>query len=176
MTDPGSRTPTPTSLTAAGRSPRLLAAVVVVLALVIGVVIGAVGSRRFMMQGRGEFGRRPPFGFGARGPRSHGPSDRMRQRFASELGLSPTQIVQVDSIMSRSMTQREALDDSIRPRMRALLDSTRAQIERVLTPDQRQKFEAMHARERGGGPGGTGDRRGDGGPGADTSRRVTSSG
>jgi Spy/CpxP family protein refolding chaperone len=73
----------------------------------------------------------------------------MHQRFATELGLTPAQMAQVDSIMGRSMAERHALEDSIRPRMRGILDSTRSQIERVLTPDQRQKFEAWRSRNRG---------------------------
>lgn len=93
----------------------------------------------------------------------------MRQHFASELGLSAAQVMQVDSIMSRSMAARQALEDSMRPRMRALLDSTRAQVEGVLTPDQRQKFEAMRARDRAARPGGGGGAGADGGPGGQPS-------
>jgi Spy/CpxP family protein refolding chaperone len=165
MTGPGSGLPDVPPLSPAVRSPRFAAAVVVVLALLIGVLIGAVASRRYMA----DHGRRSPFGFGGRGgPWTRGgPSDRMRQHFASELGLSATQVMQVDSIMSRSMAARQALEDSMRPRMRALLDSTRAQIEGVLTPDQRQKFEAMRAKDRAarsGGGGGPGANGGGGGP------------
>jgi Spy/CpxP family protein refolding chaperone len=146
MTDPGSGGSAMASLPAAARNPRLLAGLVIVLALVVGMVIGGVAARRFM-PGHGGGGRRPPYG--ARGPWSRGgPTDQMRQRLASELGLSAAQAAQVDSIVTRSMAARQALDDSVRPRMRALLDSTRAQIERVLTPDQRQKFEALHTRDR----------------------------
>ena len=72
----------------------------------------------------------------------------MRQRFATELGLTPAQVTQVDSIMARGMATRRALEDSMRQRLRADLDSTRAQIERILTPDQREKFEAWRKRER----------------------------
>jgi Spy/CpxP family protein refolding chaperone len=110
-------------------------------------------DRRLIMHYHGSpFGGR--FGPGGRGPRgawggdgSHsGPADRMRQRFATELGLTPAQMTQVDSIMGRSMAQRHAIEDSVRPRMRAILDSARSQIEKVLTPDQRQKFEAWRSR------------------------------
>jgi Spy/CpxP family protein refolding chaperone len=70
----------------------------------------------------------------------------MRQRFETELGLTPAQMTQVDSIMGRSMAERHAIEDSVRPRMRAILDTTRSQIESILTPDQRQKFEAWRSR------------------------------
>ena len=104
-------------------------------------------------------------GSGGRGGPGGGIPERARQRFASELGLTPAQEIQVDSIMTRGMSMRRALEDSMRPRMRTQLDSTRAQIERVLTPEQRQKFEAWRSRvhaDRGGipGPGGPGPREG----------------
>jgi Spy/CpxP family protein refolding chaperone len=161
MTGPGSRGDMPTGATApAGApNPRLIAGVVVVLALLTGFVAGAFVGPRLGL-GRGE-GRRP-YGFGGRGPWGRGgggpggPSDRMRQHFQSELGLSAAQMAQVDTIMTQSMAERRALEDSVRPRIRAQVDSTRARIERILTPEQRQKFEALHrermAREGGGGP------------------------
>ena len=88
---------------------------------------------------------RGPWGGGGDGGGA-GPPERVRQRFASELGLTPTQMAQVDSIMGRSMAARRAFEDSVRPRMRGMLDSTRTEIERVLTPEQRQKFEAWRSR------------------------------
>jgi Spy/CpxP family protein refolding chaperone len=142
----GGEPPTPGSATAAMRNPRVVAAIVVVLALITGLVLGVFAAPRLM--GRGENGHRP-YGFGGRGSWGRGaPTDRMRQRFASELGLSTAQVAQVDSILTRSMAERRALDDSVRPRMRALVDSTRARIERILTPEQRQKFDSLHARAR----------------------------
>jgi Spy/CpxP family protein refolding chaperone len=141
----------------------VLATLVVVVALLTGIVAGMAADRRIVMHYRGgpfgsAFGGR--FGPGGRGPRGtwggdgghSGPTDRMRQRFATELGLTPAQITQVDSIMGRSMAQRHAIEDSVRPRMHAILDSARSQIENILTPDQRQKFEAWRSRNRGPSP------------------------
>ena len=140
------------------RRPRTLATLVVVVALLTGIVVGMAADRQIVMHTRGgPFGGH--FGQGGRGQRStwggdgaRGPTDRMRQRFSTELGLSPAQMTQVDSIMGRSMAQRHAIEDSIRPRMHAILDSARAQIEIILTPDQRQKFEAWRSRNRGPSP------------------------
>jgi Spy/CpxP family protein refolding chaperone len=142
----------------ASRRPRALATLVVVVALLTGIVAGMAADRRFMLHHGGPFGGR--FGQGGRGSRGawggdgphSGPTDRMRQRFATELGLTPAQITQVDSIMGRSMAERHAIEDSVRPRMHAILDSTRTQIESILTPDQRQKFEAWRSRTRGPAP------------------------
>jgi|SRR5579863_1944317 Spy/CpxP family protein refolding chaperone len=137
----------------ASRRPRALATLVVVIALLTGIVAGMATDRRLVMRYHGgPFGGR--FGPGGRGLRGawggdgghSAPTDRMRQRFATELGLTPAQMTQVDSIMGRSMAQRHAIEDSVRPRMRAILDSARSQIENILTPDQRQKFEAWRSR------------------------------
>jgi Spy/CpxP family protein refolding chaperone len=131
-----------------GVNARVVAALVVVLALITGILVGVAADRRMLMHWEWRHGGGiPPFGAGMRGPHGRGgPPDVVRQRFASELGLTPQQVAQVDSIMSRRMAERRALEDSIAPRMRLLLDSTRADIERVLTPEQRQKFEAWRAR------------------------------
>jgi Spy/CpxP family protein refolding chaperone len=143
----------------ASRRPRAIATLVVVVALLTGIVAGMATDRRLMTHNHGgPFGGR--LGLGGRGPRSawggdgnhSGPTGRMRQRFATELGLTPAQMTQVDSIMGRSMAHRHAIEDSVRPRMRAILDSTRSQIENILTPDQRQKFEAWRSRTRGPSP------------------------
>jgi Spy/CpxP family protein refolding chaperone len=142
--------------------PRLVALLVVVIALLTGILVGVAADRRLAMHGHGPWwGRGQQMGHLPRGPwggggdgggdgGGGGQPDRVRQRFASELGLTPTQMAQVDSIMARSMAARRALEDSMRPRMQATLDSTRSEIERVLTPDQRQKFAAWRSRAHGG--------------------------
>jgi len=55
-------------------------------------------------------------------------------------------MAQVDSIMSRQMAQRRALADTMDGRMHVLMDSARAAVDRVLTPEQRQKLDALRAR------------------------------
>jgi Spy/CpxP family protein refolding chaperone len=149
--------------TSSGRGSRLVATLVVAVALLTGVLVGIAVDRRLLApwrgpqwMGGGRFGSHWGWGAGGLGGRGGpGGPERVRQRFASELGLTPAQVTQVDSIMARGMSVRRALEDSMRPRMRAQIDSTRAQIERVLTPDQRTKFEAWRSREhadRGAGP------------------------
>lgn len=134
MTEPRGSSLTPV------HSQRLIAALVVALALVTGVVSGVGVDRGILLRNRGPYGERS--GFMMRGRRG-GPPERMRQRFATELGLSASQMTQIDSIMSQQMARRRALDDSIGARMRVFMDSTRAAVDRVLTPEQRQKLAAM---------------------------------
>jgi Spy/CpxP family protein refolding chaperone len=142
MTDPRGPSPTPV------RSQRLIAALVVALALITGLVLGVAVDRGILLRNRGPLAGHPGFGMrpGGRRVGAGGPPERMRQRFATDLGLSASQMTQIDSIMSQQMARRRALDDSMGARMRTLMDSTRAAVDRVLTPDQRQKLAALRAR------------------------------
>ncbi len=148
-------TPRGPDAAATAGAPRLVAALVVILALVTGLILGVAVDRGLLLRGRGPFGGRPPFA--AHGPLNrHGPpSERIRDYFKTQLGLSPAQMTQVDSIMSQQMAKRRAFDDSMSVRSRALMDSTRAAVDRVLTPDQRQKLAALRAHRDSlrGGPG-----------------------
>jgi Spy/CpxP family protein refolding chaperone len=83
---------------------------------------------------------------GRHGPRS--PVDRM----ARDLDLNAAQRAAVDSILEARRKQMRQLFDPIRPQMDSLMkigkvmgDSTHQQLRRVLTPEQRVKFDRMHA-------------------------------
>lgn len=135
MTDPRGE-----AMPAAPRQ-RLVAALVVALALVSGLVLGVALDRGVLLGGRRPFGGPP--GFGMRGG-PHRPPE-MRQRFATDLGLSAAQMTQIDSIMSRQMAKRRALADTMDEQMHRLMDSTRAAVDRVLDPEQRQKLAVIRA-------------------------------
>jgi Spy/CpxP family protein refolding chaperone len=137
--------------------PRTVAALVVALALVSGVLMGIAADRLLLLPaghhrgampgpsaGRYLFG--PPDG--ARGPqRQFEPNaDWVTKRLADDLELTPAQRTRVDSIVTRRMTQRRELMAPIRDRMRQLLDSTRMDVEAVLTPDQRTKLDKLRTR------------------------------
>lgn len=124
---------------------RLTASLVVVLALISGLVLGVAVDRGLLLHRPGSFGLRPGLGSRFDGPRRGPPTERWRHLVDSELGLTPAQIAQVDSIMARQMGQRQALVDTMDARMRVLMDSTRAAVGRVLTPEQRQKLDALRA-------------------------------
>ncbi|MBI4552558.1 MAG: hypothetical protein HY710_09855 [Candidatus Latescibacteria bacterium] len=110
---------------------RWTAAVLLVLTFLLGVGVG--------------FFARGPLFFGPRGP---GMEDRMRgrltNRFAEELKLTPDQRTKVDRILEQSGQKMRALRrEVIRPRFEAIADSTRMEIEQVLTPDQKVKFRQL---------------------------------
>jgi Spy/CpxP family protein refolding chaperone len=64
------------------------------------------------------------------------------------LDLSTEQRAQVDGILERRRRQMDVLWQEARPAMRALVDSTEAEIRVVLTPDQRAQFDRMREEGR----------------------------
>lgn len=104
-------------------------------ALLAGVAIGFTADRAM------EHNRH-----GRHGPRS--PLDRM----AHDLDLNAAQRASFDSILEGRRKQMRQLFDPIRPKMDSLMalgkvmrDSTHEQLRRLLTPEQRVKFDKMHA-------------------------------
>lgn len=78
---------------------------------------------------------------GGRGPHS----------ILGELDLSPEQRARVDSIMARRRQRTDSLWQADGQRIRAAVDSARAEIRSVLTPEQAAEYERLreqHERER----------------------------
>lgn len=61
---------------------------------------------------------------------------------AKRLGLSAKQVAQIDTIVERRRVRTDSVLRAIRPQFKAELDSTRAEIRAVLTPDQRKRFDS----------------------------------
>ena len=62
-----------------------------------------------------------------------------------EYGLSPTQRARIDSILLARRGQIDAFWRGPGQSLRSILDSTRADVRAVLTPEQRARFDAAHA-------------------------------
>lgn len=84
-------------------------------------------------------------------PGRHGPRSSL-DRMAHDLDLSAAQRASFDSILESRRKQMRQLFDPIRPQMDSLMaigkvmgDTTHEQLRRVLTPEQRVKFDKMHA-------------------------------
>ena len=104
-------------------------------AFIAGVAIGVAADRVMEHDRPGRHGSRSPV-------------DRM----ARELDLNAAQRAAVDSILEARRMQMRQLFNPIRPQMDSLMkigkvmgDSTHEQLRRVLTPEQRVKFDRMHA-------------------------------
>lgn len=171
----------PASSTASGgrgpARPGLVATLVMAAVFAFGVLAGVAVDRHLVHGRPGDRERRdgPRFVPGMAmpaGPRtpSAGP-DSMRHRgsdeFARALGLTPAQRTAVDSVMTRDFQSVNALREEMRPRIEAIIASTRQRIDSLLTPAQRDTYHALLAeqekqrqqrrgregRERRGGPG-----------------------
>ena len=129
-------------------SARVVAALVVVIALLTGVALGVALGRMLLPDWphSSSAHRRPGMSWSGGGRAAGGDRRDFRDRFARELGLSTAQATRVDSIMEHRMAAIESLQREVRPRMRQLVDSTRAQIDSVLTPAQRERFHEMERR------------------------------
>ena len=113
-------------------SPRLVAALLIAGALVAGVVLGVAGDRAWM-----HWHRNSP-----RAPHL----DRLVEHLDRTLDLTPQQRESVKQIIDRHRQRIEAISASVRPQMRQEIDSTNAEIEKILTPEQRTKFRDMQQR------------------------------
>src|SRR5262249_52587758 len=65
-----------------------------------------------------------------------------REAMYNDVGLSPAQRTAMDSVLDEGNRNREALIKPIKPQLDSLRVSTRAQMYRIFTPEQRAKFEA----------------------------------
>ena len=110
---------------------KVIAAIVVVVAFAAGIVIGVCGDRFW----RVHFG-----------PRDHRPrmvTALILRRLDHELDLTPQQHQAVQQILTAREQRITALMATVRPQIRQQIDATNAEIEKVLTPEQRMKFQQM---------------------------------
>ena len=128
--------------------PRTLAGLVVGLTFVVGGLAGAVMDRS-MARASAEV---PPSPSGRRGAPPGSPQDRAgreqhRERFVQqmtrELNLTAAQVAKIDTITRTREQRMNAFWDEVRPRIHAMLDDTRKEIDQVLTPEQRAKLQEI---------------------------------
>lgn len=123
---------------------RLLVVGVLVAHLLAGVAAGIALDRLVLL----DWGRRPAgeWGMGRRGPWHMGREGaghmqgRMLARIGQELDLTAEQREQVEAILPRHLAAFDSLRREMGPRLSALLDSTSAEVEAILTPDQRERW------------------------------------
>ena len=131
----------------AGRSRTstiVIASLVLVVTFAAGFVVGAVADR-YMLLHHGPR-RIPPMAVHA-----------MIGRLDHHLDLSREQRAQIEKILERRHQRMMKLTEEVRPRIGQEIEQTNAEIERVLTPEQRRKFDdvkirlgpMMHPRGRG---------------------------
>lgn len=79
--------------------------------------------------------------------RDGGRDDRGPDIF-ERLDLSAEQRVQIETILERRRSRMEAFWSEYRPQLRAMVDSTRAEIREVLTPEQRAEEDRFRAERK----------------------------
>jgi hypothetical protein len=109
--------------------------VVVVVVFIAGLIVGVAGDHFYLLHS-GRFSRRA----------TRISADRMADHLGHELQLSPQQKTQVQQIIERHRAKIDATMASVRPQVRQEVDATNADIDRILTPEQRTKFAAIRMR------------------------------
>jgi Spy/CpxP family protein refolding chaperone len=110
--------------------------VVVIVAFLAGILVGVAGDHLYLIHS----GRLFP-GHGGRFA-----ADRMADRLAGQLDLTPQQKAQVQHIIESHRARIDAATNSVKPQVRHELDATNTEIETILTPGQRTKFAALRMR------------------------------
>ena len=112
---------------------RTSAALLVVVAFVAGLLIGVAGDHLFFLHRhetrRGQFGAR-----------------QIVDRLDRELHLTSPQKTQIQGILDRHRARIDTIMSAVRPQMRQEIDAGNAEIERLLTPQQREQFQHLKMR------------------------------
>ncbi len=106
-------------------------------AFIGGVFVGIAGDHFYLFHRR-----RPPFGqFVTR---------RIVERLDRELNLTSQQRADVQRIIDQHHARIDAVMTGIQPQVHGELEAANAEIEKILTPQQREQFGKMRMRMRGG--------------------------
>ena len=119
------------------------AAVVLALCVSVGTIAGVVLDRVLLIPN--HIGRRAP---PPRGPRALWPASQSasRDRLATELALTDSQRVKLDTVLSRQTARFRAAREVIQPQVDSIFQQTRAQIDSMLTPQQRDQLRNIRDR------------------------------
>lgn len=126
------------------------AALVLILTFAAGAAAGVAGDRLWLAPDRravGPDGTAPDTAEPTeerRDPGEHPERPRTTiERFADDLGLTTEQRARIEEILSRHREEMHRMWSEIRPRFRSLVDSARADIEAVLSPDQVEHYRRL---------------------------------
>lgn len=117
-------------------SARTIAVVTVIATLIAGFLIGVVADRVWLLRHGPRFGSRA----------QRFTTERIVNRLDHELDFTPQQRTQVTQIIQARQKRIGVIQAAVRPQIRAEIDQTNAEIEKILTPAQRTKFEQLKMR------------------------------
>lgn len=121
----------------AARNVRVIAAAALVVAFLCGGLVGALAMR--------TWGTPRVLGAALSPARDVGLSDAL---IYDGLDLTAEQKAAIDSVGMRARAQAADVWRDVQPRFRDVVDSARAEIHEILTPEQRDEFERRIARRR----------------------------
>jgi len=115
----------------------------VLISILIGFALGMIFSQKCLQ---------PDFlhpwdkrGFSHRDRGGKAMEDRMLEHMSETLHLSTEQKRQVAAIFEAKQPQMKALHEEMRPKFEALRNATRAEIKKILMPEQQMKADAIEA-------------------------------
>lgn len=118
---------------------RWIAVAVMTATFLAGVMVGYAVPRLFASEAPAPAER----------PAAARPGERHeRSSILDRLDLTAEQQVRRDSILEKRRREMNAFWDQYGPEMRAIVDSTRAEIDRMLTPEQRVEMEKFREKRR----------------------------
>jgi hypothetical protein len=121
---------------------RFVALAAAVALVVSGIMIGSLGTYLLLDRPRFHEGLRPP------PPMNAPPPGPFTREMESRLDLSEAQLGEIQTILRKGREQSDAIRRELRPRLESQLESTRASIAAVLTPEQRVRFEELVKQDR----------------------------
>ena len=127
-------------VTGAMARSRWIALAVLSATFLAGAMLGAAAIR-VLVDDRAEQPQRPRPD-GRRGGPGQGPS------IFDQMGLTAAQKAGIDSVMENRRREMDAFWKLHNPEVRAIIDSARVEIDRLLTPEQRQQFQEFRERRR----------------------------
>lgn len=114
--------------------PKVIAAVVLVITFAAGVIAGGIGVRVWMFRHQNGTQLRQEIAL------------RLVHRLDNDLQLTPQQHTEVQRIIDTHRARIDAIMDGVHPQVRREIDQTNDEIARILTPEQRTKFESLKMR------------------------------
>lgn len=116
---------------------RPLAIAFLVLLFIAGIAAGVFIDRIFLLEPRG------PRGPGPHGPQGGPPPAMFLRVLTDELSLSDEQAARIASILEDAQRDAHATLEGARPALDAVRTKTSEQIQAVLTPEQRARFQHL---------------------------------
>ncbi len=117
---------------------RLLSGALLAAVFLAGMLAGVAADHLWALH------RMPPFRHGPPGHRAHRGGEAHGE-LARRLDLTPAQQARLDSIFARRGPRMDSIMGEMRPRLDAEIRAAEAEVEAVLTPEQREEFRRMTA-------------------------------